>query len=170
MTESEIKQILNVMYTKEGQSNVKEKVNIQENTYSIYKTIFKEWILKKNINKTSFNLKLECAVNLDSFEFDVDCLLEEEDNIYIIQNVSTTIKSFCKKMNLLPTDYSIVNEEGIEYHIVYYYVGEFDLIDNTYIHHYNRDREYLDTLKITLSGEDKELLQLMCNNYKEIRL
>lgn len=66
------------------------------------------------------------------------------------------------------TKYSIVNEEGIEYHIVYYYVGEFDLIDNTYIHHYNRDREYLDTLKITLSGEDKELLQLMCNNYKEI--
>lgn len=66
------------------------------------------------------------------------------------------------------TKYSIVNEEGIEYHIVYYYVGEFDLINNTYIHHYNRDREYLDTLKITLSGEDKELLQLMCNNYKEI--
>ena len=66
------------------------------------------------------------------------------------------------------TKYSIVNEEGIEYHTVYYYVGEFDLIDNTYIHHYNRDREYLDTLKITLSGEDKELLQLMCNNYKEI--
>lgn len=66
------------------------------------------------------------------------------------------------------TKYSIVNEEGIEYHIVYYYVGEFDLIDNTYIHHYNRDREYLDTLKITLSGEDKELIKLMCNNYKEI--
>lgn len=66
------------------------------------------------------------------------------------------------------TDFSIVNEEGIEYHIVYYYVGEFECIDNTYIHHYNRDREYLDTLKITLSGEDKELLQLMCNNYKEI--
>ena len=62
----------------------------------------------------------------------------------------------------------ILNEEGIEYHIVYYYVGEFDLIDNTYIHHYNRDREYLDTLKITLSGEDKELIKLMCNNYKEI--
>lgn len=66
------------------------------------------------------------------------------------------------------TEFAIVNEEGIEYHIVYYYVGEFDLIDNTYIHHYNRDREYLDTLKITLSGEDKELLQLMCKNYKEI--
>lgn len=66
------------------------------------------------------------------------------------------------------TKYSIVNDEGIEYHIVYYYVGEFDLIDNTYIHHYNRDREYLDTLKITLSGEDKELIKLMCNNYKEI--
>lgn len=66
------------------------------------------------------------------------------------------------------TDYSIVNEEGIEYHIVYYYVGEYELIDNTYIHHYNSNREYLDTLKITLSGEDKELLQLMCNNYKEI--
>lgn len=66
------------------------------------------------------------------------------------------------------TDFSIVNEEGIEYHIVYYYVGEFDLINNTYIHHYNRDREYIDTLKITLSGEDKELLQLMCTNYKEV--
>lgn len=66
------------------------------------------------------------------------------------------------------TKYSIVNEEGIEYHIVYYYVGEFDLIDNTYIHHYNKNREYLDTLKITLSGEDKELIKLMCNNYKEI--
>lgn len=66
------------------------------------------------------------------------------------------------------TDYLIVNEEGIEYHIVYYYVGEYELIDNTYIHHYNRDREYLDTLKITLSGEDKELIKLMCNNYKEI--
>lgn len=66
------------------------------------------------------------------------------------------------------TDFSIVNEEGIEYHIVYYYVGEFECIDNTYIHHYNRYREYLDTLKITLSGEDKELLQLMCTNYKEI--
>lgn len=65
-------------------------------------------------------------------------------------------------------DYSIVNEEGIEYHIVYYYVGEFDLIDNTYIHHYNKNKEYLNTLKITLSEEDKELLQLMCNNYKEI--
>ena len=66
------------------------------------------------------------------------------------------------------TKYSIVNEEGIEYHIVYYYVGEFEDIDNTYIHHYNRDREYLDTLKITLSGEDKELIKVMCNNYKEI--
>lgn len=66
------------------------------------------------------------------------------------------------------TDFSIVNEEGIEYHIVYYYVGEFECIDNTYIHHYNRDREYIDTLKITLSGEDKELINLMCNNYKEI--
>lgn len=66
------------------------------------------------------------------------------------------------------TKYSIVNEEGIEYHIVYYYVGEFNLIDNTYIHHYNKNREYLDTLKITLSGEDKELLKVMCDNYKEI--
>lgn len=66
------------------------------------------------------------------------------------------------------TDYSIVNEEGIEYHIVYYYVGEFVLIDNTYIHHYNKNKEYLNTLKITLSEEDKELIQLMCNNYKEI--
>lgn len=65
-------------------------------------------------------------------------------------------------------EYSIVNEEGIEYHIVYYYVGEFDLIDNTYIHHYNKNKEYLNTLKITLTEEDKELLQLMCNNYKEI--
>lgn len=65
-------------------------------------------------------------------------------------------------------EYSIVNEEGIEYHIVYYYVGEFDLIDNTYIHHYNKNKEYLNTLKITLTEEDKELLQLMCKNYKEI--
>lgn len=64
------------------------------------------------------------------------------------------------------TEFAIVNEEGIEYHIVYYYVGEFDYIDNTYIHHYNKNREYINTLKITLSGEDKELLKLMCNNYK----
>ena len=66
------------------------------------------------------------------------------------------------------TEFAIVNEEGIEYHIVYYYVGEFDLIDNTYIHHYNKNREYINTLKITLSGEDKEILKLMCDNYKEI--
>lgn len=65
-------------------------------------------------------------------------------------------------------EYSIVNEEGIEYHIVYYYVGEFECIDNTYIHHYNKNKEYLNTLKITLTEEDKELLQLMCKNYKEI--
>ena len=72
--------------------------------------------------------------------------------------------------SLIPdnTDYSIVNEEGIEYHIVYYYVGEFEDINNTYIHHYNSNKEYLDTLKITLSGEDKELIKVMCNNYKDI--
>lgn len=91
--------------------------------------------------------------------------ITELDNIIKIGDIVIFDDNSTPPDNL---EYSIVNEEGIEYHIVYYYVGEFDLIDNTYIHHYNRDREYLDTLKITLSGEDKELIKLMCNNYKEI--
>lgn len=65
-------------------------------------------------------------------------------------------------------DFCIVNEEGIEYHIVYYYVGEYELIDNTYIHHYNSNKNYINTYQVTLDNEDKELLQLMCTNYKDI--
>lgn len=63
--------------------------------------------------------------------------------------------------------FAIINEEGIEYHIVYYYVGEFDEIDNTYIHHYGRNGG-LETLKITLNDDDRELLSVMCDNYREV--
>lgn len=58
-------------------------------------------------------------------------------------------------------------EEGIEYHIVYYYTGEYELINNTYIHHY-KENKHINTYQITLSEEDAEELQLMCKNYKEV--
>lgn len=58
-------------------------------------------------------------------------------------------------------------DEGIEYHIVYYYVGEYELINNTYIHHF-RENKHINTYQITLSNEDIEELKIMCKNYKEI--
>lgn len=58
-------------------------------------------------------------------------------------------------------------EEGIEYHIVYYYTGEYELINNTYIHHY-KENKHINTYQITLTEEDAEELQLMCKNYKEV--
>lgn len=111
MTDDEIEKLLNVMYTEEGQSNVKDKLNTQENTYNIYKTIFKKWILEKNIEKTIFDSKIKSIINLNIFECDIDCLLEEDDNIYIIQNTATTLRTFCKKMNLISTDLVVVNDE-----------------------------------------------------------
>ena len=36
------------------------------------------------------------------------------------------------------------------------------------VHHYNSNKDYINTYQVTLDNEDKELLQLMCNNYKEI--
>lgn len=89
--------------------------------------------------------------------------LEEIDNhIPIGDNVQfTPTKTICDYIPLT------TNEEGIGIHLVYYYTGEYNEIDNTYIHHF-KNETYIGTYQLTLSDIEKNDILLMCNDYNTL--
>ena len=75
---------------------------------------------------------------------------------------------FTENPNIDIYDKYIINEEGIDTHIVYFYTGEYELINNSYIHHYTEENKYINTYQITLDDNDKEQINIMCKNYIEV--
>ena len=61
----------------------------------------------------------------------------------------------------------ITNEEGIGIHIVYYYTGEYEEINNTYIQHYKEDK-HIGTYQITLSEIEQDDIKQMCDDYNTL--
>jgi hypothetical protein len=59
-------------------------------------------------------------------------------------------------------------EEGIEYHLVYYFREPYT-IHFAFIHHYNKDNEYIDTYRVYMDVEDEveEIIE-MCDNYNNL--
>lgn len=58
-------------------------------------------------------------------------------------------------------------EKGVEYHLVHYYSEPY-AIHYAFIHHYNKDNEYIDTYRVYMDVEEAEEIFEMCNNYNNL--
>ena len=56
---------------------------------------------------------------------------------------------------------------GIEYDLVYHYKEPY-AIHFAFIHHYNKDNEYIDTYRVYMDVEEAEEIIEMCNNYNNL--
>lgn len=59
-------------------------------------------------------------------------------------------------------------DDDIYIMLAHYYCGEIDAVENTYIHHYNKDCELVDSCHITPNESELEILKTTFDNWCEV--
>lgn len=91
---------------------------------------------------------------------------------YDLQKLNEIIKygdkvQFTKTPTIEEDNPYIEVEEGIEYHLVYYFREPY-AIHYAFIHHYNKYNDYIDTYRVYIDVEEAEEIFEMCNNYNDL--